>query len=150
MFRTSKPPPRSHFWHCRWFPGRSTRQSAQARCPPLHCRNQSNSTSIKKPAPCSISRTDEVYSNLIHWRRQGAEAQGAVEHGEVHRDLRELHRRVLFGLHDLALLVHNHLSTWAGVLQSFTVTYFILLQGALNQHMQVSKGESRHACMRCN
>ena len=23
-------------------------------------------------------------------------------------------------------------------------------QGALNQHMQVSKGESRHACMRCN
>ena len=73
------------------------------------------------------------------------EAQGAVEHGEVHRDLRELHRRVLFGLHDLALLVHNHLLTWAGVLQSFTVTYFILLQGALNQHMQVSKGESRHA-----
>ena len=82
---------------------------------------------------------DEVYSNLIHWRRQGAEAQGAVEHGEVHQDLRELHRRVLFlfGMHDLALLVHNHLSTWAGVLQSFTVTYFILLQGVLNQHMQV-------------
>ena len=78
------------------------------------------------------------------------EAQGAVDHGEVHRDLRELHRRVLFGLHDLALLVHNHLSTWAGVLQIFTVTYFILLQGALNQHMQVSKGESRHACMHCN
>ena len=23
-------------------------------------------------------------------------------------------------------------------------------QGALNQHMQVSKGESRHACMHCN
>ena len=73
-----------------------------------------------------------------------------MEHGEVHRDLRELRRRVLFGLHDLALLVHNHLSTWAGVLQSFTVTYFILLQGALNQHMQVSKGESRHACIVIN
>ena len=25
-----------------------------------------DNTSIKKPAPCSISRTDEVYSNLIH------------------------------------------------------------------------------------
>ena len=150
MFRTSKPPPCSHFWHCRWFLGRSTRQSAQARCPPLHCRNQSNSTSIKKPAPCSMTRTDEVYSNLIHWMRQRVEAEGAVEHNEVHRDLRKLHRRVLFRLHDLALLVHNHLSTWAGVLQSFTVTYFILLQGALNQHMQVSKGESQHACMHCN
>ena len=34
----------------------------------------------------------------------------AVEQGEVHRDHRELHRRVLFRLHDLALLVHNHLS----------------------------------------
>jgi len=94
---------------CRWFPGRSTRQSAQARCPPLHCTNQSDSTSIKKPAPCSISRTEEVYSNLIHWRLQGAEAQGAVEQGEVHRDHRELHRRVLFRLDDLTLLVHNHL-----------------------------------------
>ena len=63
---------------------------------------------------CSISRTDEVYSNLIHWRRQGAEAQGAVEHGEVHRDLSELPRRFLFRLHDLALLVHNHLSLGPG------------------------------------
>ena len=114
VFHTLKPPPCSHFWHCRWFPGRSPRQSAQARCPPLHCRNQSNNTSIKKPAPCSISRTDEVYSNLIHWRRQRAEAQEAMEHGEVHRDLRELHRRVMFGLHDLALLVHNHLSLGPG------------------------------------
>ena len=67
VFGTSKPPPRSHFWHCRWFLGCSTWQSMQARCPPLHCTNQSNNTSIKKPAPCSISRTDEVYSNLIHW-----------------------------------------------------------------------------------
>ena len=131
VFRTSKPPPCSHFWHCRWFPGRSTRQSAQARCPPLHCRNQSNSTSIKKPAPCSISRMDEVYSNLIHWRRQGAEAQGAVEHGEVHRDLRELHRRVLFGLHDLALLVHNHpsrciKSTHASIKRRVTTSMHVL------------------------
>ena len=39
-----------------WFLGRSTRQSVQARCPPLHYRNQSNNTSIKKPAPCSISQ----------------------------------------------------------------------------------------------
>ena len=70
---------------------------------------------------------DEVYSNLIHWRRQGVEAQGAVEHGEVHRDLRELHRWVLFGLHDLALLVHNHLSTWVGyykALPSHILYYF--------------------------
>ena len=57
---------------------------------------------------------DEVYSNLIHWKRQGAEAHGAVEHGEVHRDLSELPRRFLFRLHDLALLVHNHLSLEPG------------------------------------
>ena len=55
---------------------------------------------------------DEVYLNLIHWRRQGAEAQGAVEHGEVHQDLSELPRQFLFRLHDLALLVHNHLSLY--------------------------------------
>ena len=106
------------------------------------------------PLRFSLLKTTTIHKKFSTTRRettiQGVEAQGAVEHGEVHRDLRELHRRVLFGLHDLTLLVHNHLSTWAGVLQSFTVTYFILLQGALNQHMQVSKGESRHACMRCN
>ena len=38
----SKPPPRSHFWHYRWFPGCSTRQSVQARCPP--CTAEINRT----------------------------------------------------------------------------------------------------------
>ena len=80
VFRMSKPPPRSHFWHCRWFLGRSTQQSPQrspqVRCPALHYRNQSNITSIKKPAPFSISRTDEVYSNLIHWRLQEQRHKG--------------------------------------------------------------------------
>ena len=100
-------------------PGELDAAIRASQCPPLHCTNQSNNTSIKKPAPCSSSRTDEVYSNLIHWRLKGAEAQGAVEQGEVHRDHRELQRhrdhrelqrRVLFRRHYLALLMHNHLS----------------------------------------
>ena len=69
---------------------------------------------------------DEVYSNLIHWRRQGAEAQGTVEHGEVHGDLSELPRWFLFHLHDLALLVHNHLLLGRGITKLYRHIFYTL------------------------
>ena len=55
------------------------------------------------------------------------EAQGAVEQGEVHRDHRELRRLVMFRLHDLALLVHNHLSLGPGHYKALPshILYFV-------------------------
>ena len=65
------------------------------------------------PFRFSLLKTTTIHKKFskTRWETtiQGAEAQGAVEHGEVHRDLNELPPRFMFRLHDLPLLVHNHL-----------------------------------------
>ena len=82
-------------------------------------------------------------------RGRGTRGSGARE---VHRDHRELHRRVLFRLHDLALLVHNHLSLGPGHYKALPLHIYTTSRCIKSTHASIKRRvmTCMHACVVIN